>query len=138
MSGLLALFGGGAFVANDELDASLLGDAAASRVIVLTTADAFEDPGELVAAATAWGDRLGVDVEALMVMQRQDADDAAAADVVDSSNAVYLVGDSSMHLRSVFKDTAVFRSLLGVLERGGLVSAVAESAAALCDPMLEA
>lgn len=136
-SGLLALFGGGPFMANDELDESLLGDVDASRVVVLPTADAFEAPGVLVTAAMAWGGRLGIDVEPLMVLQRQDADDAAAADVVDSADAVYLVGDSSMHLRSVLKDTAVLRSLAAVLERGGLVAAVGSSAAALCDPMLD-
>lgn len=137
MGGVLALFGGGPFVANDELDAALLGEVAASGVVVLPTADAFEEPGVLVTAAMDWGERLGVDVEALMVMQRHDADDAGAAEVVQSANAVYLVGDSSMHLRSVLKDTAVFRSLAGVLERSGLVAAVGPSAAALCDPMLD-
>ena len=133
----MALFGGGPFTNNDELDASLLADVGASRAVVLPTADAFESPGLLVSAATTWGQRLGVDVEPLMVLQRQDAEAASAAQTVGSAGAVYLVGDSSMHLRSVLKDTAVLRSLVALLERGGLVAAVGPSAAALCDPMLD-
>lgn len=137
MTGVLALFGGGPFVDNDEFDAALLAEVAATRVVVLPTADAFENPGELMAAATAWAERVDVEVEALMVLQRDDAHDAGAAQVVRSAPAVYLVGDSSMHLRSVLKDTAVFAALTAVLDGGGLVAAVGPSATAMCDPMLD-
>ena len=42
MTGVLALFGGGPFVANDELDRSLLAEAGATKVVVLPTADASD------------------------------------------------------------------------------------------------
>lgn len=137
MTGTLALLGGGPFVVNDELDARLLADAGAERVAILPTADAFEQPDQLVAAAMAWGERLGVVVEPLRVFQRHDAEDATMASAIDAISAVYLVGDSSQHLRSVLKDTLVLRAITGVIERGGLVAAVGPSAAALCDPMLD-
>jgi cyanophycinase len=136
-SGVLAFCGGGAFVANDELDRRLLADAAADRVVMLPTADAFEEPGALVATSMSWAERLGIEVEALMVLQRHDADDEGAAGVVDAAPAVYLAGDSSMHLRSVLKDTAVFAALGRVLGRGGLVVGVGPAAAALSDPMFD-
>ena len=136
-SGVLAFCGGGAFVGNDELDRRLLGEAAAERVVMLPTADAFEEPGSLVATSMTWAERVGVEIEALMVMQRHDADDEGAAGVVDGASAVYLAGDSSMHLRSVLKDTAVFAAVGRVLERGGLVVAIGPSAAALSDPMFD-
>lgn len=128
--------GGGPFEANDELDRRVLGAAGVSEVIVLPTADAYEQPNEMVATARAWGERLGVAVEPLMVLTRPEADDAAAA-TVDRAAAVFLAGDSAIHLRSVLKETAVFRALGGVLERGGLVIATGPSAAALCDPMTD-
>lgn len=137
MTGTIALLGGGPFTANDELDRRLLGDAGAERVVVLPTADAFEEPAALVARAMTWAERLEVQVEALMVLQRQDADDEGAADVVRGARAVYLVGDSSQHLRSALKGTAVFAALGDVLAAGGLVAAVGPSASALCDPMLD-
>lgn len=133
----LALLGGGPFTVNDELDRSLLTAAGATRVAVLPTADAFEDPAALVSAAVSWAERLGVDIEALMVLHRQEADDGSAAGVVGEVDAVYLVGDSSMHLRSTLKGTAVFEAVAALLARGGLVAAVGPSAAALCDPMLD-
>jgi len=137
MTGTIALLGGGPFSANDELDRRLLAEAGAERVVVLPTADAFEEPAALVAQAMTWAERLGVEVEAVMVLQRQDADDEGAADVVRAARAVYLVGDSSQHLRSALKGTAVFAALGDVLAAGGLVAAVGPSASALCDPMLD-
>ena len=133
----LALLGGGPFVANDDLDRSLLAAASASQVVVLPTADAFEDPAALVTAAMSWAERLDVDIEALMVLHRNEAEDPGAAEVVDGAAAVYLVGDSSLHLRSTLKGTALLRSIEALHQRGGLVVAIGPSAAALCDPMLD-
>ncbi len=133
----LALFGGGSFVANDDLDRALLATARAEQVVVLPTADAFEDPAALVTAGMSWAERLDVDIAALMVLHRHEAEDPGAAGVIDGASAVYLVGDSSLHLRSTLKDTAVMQSIRDVLGRGGLVAAIGPSAAALCDPMLD-
>lgn len=132
--GTLVLQGGAPFVGNDDLDRRVLADA--GRVVVLPTADAFEQPGDLVATATAWGERLGLEIEPLMVLTRPQADAAAAA-IVDRARAVVLAGDSSNHLRSVLKDTPLFDSIVGVLERGGVVVAAGSSASALCDPMTD-
>lgn len=133
----MALMGGGAFTANDELDAQLLAAAGATKVAVLPTADAFEHPERLVAAAMNWGERLGVDIEALMVLRRVDALDPAAAEPLRGVRAVYLVGDQPLHLRSVLKDTPLFAAISDVLASGALVAAVGGSAAALCDPMVD-
>jgi cyanophycinase len=137
MTGTIALQGGGPFTANDELDARLLAAASAEQVVVLPTADAFEHPERLVAAAMTWGERLGVGVEALMVMRRAEALEADAAERVRTARAVYFVGDQPLHLRSVLKNTPLFDALAEVLGNGGLVTAVGGSAAALCDPMVD-
>lgn len=136
-SGVIALIGGGPFRDNDDLDRRLLQEVGAELVVVLPTADAFEEPAALVAAAMSWAERLEVDVEALMVLQRHDAEDPAAAEVVRGARAVYLVGDSSQHLRSALKDTPVYEALAAVVAQGGLVAAVGSCASALCDPMLD-
>lgn len=135
MTGTLALQGGGPFTLNDDLDRRLL--RGVERVVVLPTADAFENPGDLVAAAMSWGERLGVSVEALMVLHRKDAEDPGAADLVRAAPAVYLVGDSAMHLRSTLKETPLLDAVRAVLDGGGLVAGVGSSATALCDPMLD-
>lgn len=137
MTGTIALQGGGPFVANDDLDRRLLESVGATNVVVLPTADAFEHPERLVAAALTWGERLGVDVEALMVLRRGEATEVGAANLVRGAKAVYLVGDQPLHLRSVLKDTPLFDALREVLADGGLVVAVGGSADALCDPMID-
>lgn len=135
-TGTIALQGGGPFTANDELDRRLFADAGVERVVVLPTADAFEQPQLLVDAALAWGARIGVVVEPLMVLTRGQADESAAA-VVDGAPSVMLVGDSSNHLRSALKDTPLFAAIERLLARGGTVVAAGASAAALCDPMTD-
>ena len=137
MSGTIALQGGGPFSANDELDERLLKAVGASSVVVLPTADAFERPEVLVAAAMNWGERLGVDVEALMVLRRGEATELGPANLVRNARAVYLAGDQPLHLRSVLKDTPLFDALKEVLANGGLVVGTGGSADALCDPMVD-
>jgi cyanophycinase len=137
VSGVLALQGGGPFVANDDLDRRLLTEVGAQRVIVLPTADAYEHPGRLVETAHTWADRLGVVAHGLMVLDRPGAHLPDNVSQVAQARAVYLAGDSPMHLRSVMKDTPLWAALREVLSQGGLVVAVGNSAAAVCDPMVD-
>ena len=137
MTGTIALQGGGPFTANDELDARLLRASGATKVVVLPTADAFEHPERLVASAMNWGERLDVDVEALMVMRRGEALEDGPARLLHGAKAVWLVGDQPLHLKSVMKDTPLFTALRDVIADGGVVTATGGSAAALCDPMVD-
>ncbi len=137
MSGILALQGGGPFAANDELDRRLIAAAAADRVVVLPTADAYEHPERLIAAALGWGERLDVMVEALMVMRRSEAMDESAVAVVRGARAVYLVGDQPLHLRSVLKATPLWEAIRQIVADGGVVAATGGSAGAMCDPMVD-
>jgi cyanophycinase len=137
MSGTVALVGGGAFVANDEIDRRLASAAAARSVLVLPTADAFEHPDQCIAAAQRWGARLDLAIEAAMVLTRHDALDTDHAARVAGARFVYLAGDSPLHLRSVMKDTPVWAAIRSVLANGGVVAAAGTCAAAICDPMTD-
>jgi cyanophycinase-like exopeptidase len=134
MPGVVVLQGGGPFNVNDDLDRAVLADAGIEHVVVLPTADAYEQPRLLVDQALEWGARVGVVVEPLMVLTRADATPEAAA-VIAGAPAVFLAGDSSIHLRSVLKGTPVFDAIRELLDAGGTVMACGASAAALCDPM---
>src|SRR3954467_12509937 len=120
MSGMIALLGGGPFVANDDLDRRLIEVASATEVVVLPTADAFEHPSRSIDAASEWGDRLGVSIDGRLVLRRADANTDAHAHAVEHARMVYLVGDSPLHLRSVLKGTALFDALKTVLANGGV------------------
>jgi cyanophycinase len=134
VTGVVVLQGGKPFVVNDDLDRRVL--AGIERVVMLPTADAYEQPRALVDAAAAWGERIGVAVEPLMVLTRPEADEAAAA-VVAGASAVFLAGDSANHLRSVLKDTPLYAAICDLVARDGTVMAAGASAAALCDPMTD-
>lgn len=105
-------------------------------IAVLPTADAFEGPEKMIEAARAWGERLGVKVQAVEVYSRAAAMEQAHADTLRNAAAVWVVGDSPIHLRSCIKDTPVFDALAWQAVNGLLV-AVAGSAAAMCDPMVD-
>jgi len=140
-AGTIALQGGGPFTANDDLDARLiaaaLGTDPEGRVVVLPTADAFENPQRLVREAMVWAERLHLNAESLMVLRRSEAMELGAADVVRAARVVYLVGDQPLHQRSVLKDTLVWAAVIEVLAAGGLVVGVGAAASGLCDPMVD-
>lgn len=132
MTRLVVLQGGGAFTSNDDLDAQILREHP-GYVAVLPTADAFENPDELVQLSVAWAKRLGVTTKLCAVYARADAREQSYADVIKHAGVVYVVGDSPIHLRSVLKDTVLFNSLAA----HPCIVAVAGSASALCDPMID-
>ena len=135
VTGRLVLEGGAPFVGNDDLDRRLV-EGIAGPVAVLPTADAFEGPERLIEAAARWGERLGVEVQAVEVYSRAGAMEEAHAEALRRAAAVWVVGDSPIHLRSCVMGTPVFDALAWHAANGLLV-AVAGCAAALCDPMVD-
>ena len=137
MAGIIALEGGGPFRLHDELDRRLLAEVGATSVVVLPTADAFEQPEDLVSAARTWAERMGITVEPLMVMRRTEAFESGPAEAVARARAVWLVGDNPIHLRSVMKDTLLWEAIVRLHRSGGLVVGAGAPASALCDPMID-
>jgi len=132
MTQYVVLQGGGPFTANDEFDAQLL-SAHPGYVAVLPTAEAFENPDDLVQRSVAWAKRLGVTTKLCAVYSRADAREESFATLIEQAAVVYVVGDSPIHLRSTLKDTVVFDALAA----HSCVVATAGSAAAMCDPMVD-
>ena len=120
---------------NDDLDRVAL-TGRTGYVAILPTADAFEGPEKLIGAAEAWAQRMGVTVQTVPVFTRADALESHHAEAVRNATAVYVVGDSPIHLRSAIMETPVLEALRQQAHDGLLV-AVAGSAAALCDPMVD-
>ena len=135
MGSVLVLQGGSPFVGNDALDQEVLATAS-GYVVVLPTAEAFENPSELVAASKTWALRLGKEIRVCDVYNRHDANEEHHSKTIRDAGAVYVVGDSPIHLRSTLKDTLVFDALQEQFV-AGLIVAVGGSAAALCDPMID-
>lgn len=137
MPGLLALVGGAAWTPGCNFDAELLAASGGDEVVVLPTAAAYEHPERVVVAAAEWFAGLGARVQGLMVVGRADAEDDGAAQVVRGARFVYLSGGSSLHLRSVLKDSKVFAALREAWRTGAVVAGTAAGAMALTDPMVD-
>jgi cyanophycinase len=135
MLGQLVLQGGGPFISNDELDARVL-QGLSGYVAVLPTAEAFENPAVLIATSVVWAQRMGVETKLCAVYTRADAREDGFAQIIRDAAAVYVVGDSPIHLRTTLQATVVYEAIEQQIE-SGIVVAVAGSAAALCDPMVD-
>lgn len=128
----VVLQGGGPFTANDEFDAQIL-SAHPGYVAILPTAEAFENPDDLVQLSVAWAKRLGITTKLCAVYSRADAREESFATIIAQAAVVYVVGDSPIHLRSTLKDTVVFDAVAA----HSCVVAAAGSAGAMCDPMVD-
>ncbi len=132
MTQQVVLQGGGPFTANDEFDAQIL-SAHPGYVAILPTAEAFENPDDLVQLSVAWAKRLGITTKLCAVYSRADAREDSFATIIAQAAVVYVVGDSPIHLRSTLKGTVVFDAVAA----HSCVVATAGSAAAMCDPMVD-
>jgi len=137
VAGLLALVGGEEWREGCSFDRTLLDASGADEVVVLPTAAAYEHPDRAVAMATQWFGGLGAKVVALPVLRRPDALDPANVETVRAAKLLYLCGESSMHLRSVLKDSPLWDALVEAWKGGAVVAGSSAGAMALCDPMVD-
>jgi cyanophycinase len=136
--GILALVGGGEWQEGCDFDAGFLTASGSDQVLVLPTAGAYEHPEQLVVRAGEWFAHLGGKVEGLMVVNRSDAENDGAADIVRRARMIYLAGSSPMHIRSVLKNSAVWHALVAAWGDGAVVVGSSGAAMALTDPMVDA
>lgn len=138
MSGTLALVGGGEWTDGCEpFDRDLLEASGADEVLVLPTAAAYEHPDDAVATAHRWFEGLGATVRGLMVLRRPDADDDAHLAAIRDARFIYIGGGSSLHLRSVLKDSRLWDAIVHAWDAGATLAGSSAGAMVLCDPMVD-
>jgi cyanophycinase len=116
--GTLALIGGSEWTPSAApLDAWLVARAGAGATVVVTTAAAFAGPERVGAAARAALEPLGTTVTVLDALHRADG--------------------SPLHLRSVLKDSALFRAIRHAHREGAVIAASGAGATLLGDPMVD-
>ena len=135
MSGTLALVGGREWTEGCTFDAGLVADA--TEVLVLPSALAYENPGAAIDRARGWFAALDRPVRVLDVYRRADALEPAPAEVAAAARAIYVVGGSPMHLRSVLKDTPLLDAMVGAWRSGATVAASGEAASVLSSHMVD-
>lgn len=135
--GTLALVGGGEWQDRCSFDAELLATSGTTEVLVLPTAAAYEHPARAVETATRYFAGLGATVRGLMVLSRPDANDDANAEAVRAARFIYLGDGSSLHLRSVLKDSKVWQALEEAWHDGAVLAGSAAGGMVLGDPMID-
>jgi len=124
---MLALVGSGEYLPPMEaVDRYLLASLShEGRVVCLPTAAGAEGK-ERIAYWSALGvehfSRLGAHVEALPVIDRASADDAALASRIRRANFVYLSGGSPGYLLKTLKGSLAWKAILEVLQSGGILA----------------
>jgi len=137
MAGPVALIGAGEFLpAMAEVDADLLAaiGRARPRVALLPTAS-FPDGEDVFQRWAAAGiehfDRLGAEVEAVLVRDRAGADDLAHAQAIGEADLVYLSGGKPRHLLEALSGSEVERALRAVHARGAVLAGCSAGAMVL-------
>lgn len=124
---MLALVGSGEYLpAMEAVDRALISRLATPvRVVCLPTAAGTEG-AERIAYWSGLGvehfTRLGVDVQALPVVDRASADDPALAAEIAQANFVYLSGGKPDYLYRTLEGSRAWDAILSVLDRGGLLA----------------
>jgi cyanophycinase len=133
----VALIGAGEFLPGmAAFDRDLLAsiDRARPRVVILPTASAPD--GEAV--FRRWADLgadhfagLGAEVEPLLIRNRQEAGDEAAAQAIGEADLIYLSGGKPAHLRRSLEGTRVGAALWAAHQRGAAIAGCSAGAMVL-------
>jgi cyanophycinase len=137
MPGPVVLVGAGEFLpVMSAIDAELLASTgrARPRVAILPTAS-YPDGEDVFQRWATMGVEhfaaLGAEVEPVLVRDRSEADDPAAAQAVGEADLVYLSGGKPAHLLSALDGSAVGRALADAHERGAVLAGCSAGAMGL-------
>ena len=151
MTGLLALHGGGEYVAGDEaaMDALLLAaaDAAAQqaaatrpRIAIVPTAAARQRPdaavatGERAFAAAAERAGLTVEIGAARILSRRDAADPRVLEGLASAHLIHFPGGDPDLIPDVLHDTPAWAAVRRAYDVAGVIAGASAGAMALAGP----
>lgn len=119
-----------------EFDAGLLAATGRvrPRVVILPTAS-FPDGEDVFQRWAAMGvshfGDLGAEVEPVLVRDRSEADDAAAAQAIGEADLVYLSGGKPAHLMRVLDGSGVGRAIVAAHHRGAVLAGCSAGAMVL-------
>ena len=127
MNGLIALLGSGEYLpVMDEVDKYLLANCGANgrkpRVVCLPTAAGQEGDFSVnrwMKMGVEHFSRLGADVRAVPVTDKESANGESHAAAVEEADLVYFSGGNPIYLYQTMKDSLVWKSAQKVWERGG-------------------
>ena len=136
--GVIALAGGAEFRPNcDAMDRALLTltGQAQPRVVILPTAAVRGSPRLAGENGVRHFTRLGAQASAPDIVTRADADDPQPATRLADADIVYLAGGDPAYLLETLRDSVVWRAIVEVYQRGGIVAGASAGAMVLAEVM---
>ncbi|MGH2410650.1 MAG: Type 1 glutamine amidotransferase-like domain-containing protein, partial [Chloroflexota bacterium] len=137
--GPIALVGSGEFLpVMDETDLALLaqlGGPASVRVVILPTASGLEDPGSPARWARMGVEhfgRLGAQVEAVPILNRQDAQEPRWLPILETADFFYFSGGNPIHLIETMCDTPAWAAIRRRHAEGAVLAGCSAGAMAIC------
>ncbi len=139
--GPIAFVGGEEWHEGCEFDERLVGAASNGNdpleVVVVPAASAYERPREVTERAATWFRGMGASARGLDLLTRRDAENPEYCDVLRHARMVYLAEGSSLHLRSVLKDSAAWHAIDQAWRNGAVIAGSGAGAMVLGDPMVD-
>ena len=125
--GTLALVGAGEYLPGmEDVDRFLLKRTPGEPLVVCMPTAAGKEGSERIAFWSKLGtdhfSRLGARVEAVEVVDRDTAMDTSLSRRISLANFVYLSGGDPHYLHRTLAGTRAYESIIGVLEKGGVVA----------------
>lgn len=134
---MLALVGGDEFKPGNEVQDRMLAKAAGPRpAFVVPTAAARQGPELAVVHATGWFKQFGLELQALPVLKRTDANSKDIADLAATGSFFYLVGGDPGLVVEVLRMSRVWRAIFEAWRNGAVLAGSSAGAMALCSHTL--
>jgi cyanophycinase len=135
--GVLALVGGDEFnPGNEEQDRMLAAAARPGPAFVVPTAAARQDPQRSVDHAAEWFKQFGLDLQALPVLKRADANSKELAALARTGGFFYLVGGDPGLVARVLRSSRVWTAIFEAWQEGSSLAGSSAGAMALCSHSL--
>lgn len=125
MTGTMALVGGDEFRQNcREMDREIMQAAARhpARVVIIPTAAANSGPEKAAQDGVTHFNQLGGQAEALLILDRSQADDAGLVAGVVAADLIYFTGGNPDHLLATLRDSRLLAAIAAALERGAILA----------------
>ncbi len=108
-----------------------------TKILILPTAAAYQNPQKAVKNAEQWFAQLGAEIEECMILERGDAFSEELSYQIQSSKFIYIAGGSPLHLRSTLKSSPALSAMVNAWQTGAILAGSSAGAMVLTDPMID-
>lgn len=125
MAGIMALVGGDEFRRHcREMDGEIMQAAGRhpARVLIIPTAAAYSGPEKAAQDGVTHFNSLGGRAESLMILDREQAEDAGLVAGVAAADLIYFTGGNPNHLLDTLRDSRLLAAIRAAVDQGAILA----------------